>query len=170
ADHLVELRLDADVDAPGRLVEDEDAGVGEQPAGEDGLLLVAAGEFADRLAHGGEADAEPLHGILRHGLFQQPPDEAAGRDAAGHGGGDVLFHRQGGEDAGDGAVFGDEGEAEADGVGGFGNGDRLAVDQHLAAGGRGNSEDGAGDVGAAGVDETAEADDLALSHFETDVL
>ena len=60
ADHLVELGLDADVDAARRLVEDEDRGIGEQPAGEDRLLLVAARELADRLAHRGEADAELL--------------------------------------------------------------------------------------------------------------
>ena len=58
ADHVVELGLDADVDAARRLVEDQDLRVGEQPAGEDRLLLVAARELADRLAQRGEPDAQ----------------------------------------------------------------------------------------------------------------
>ena len=55
---VVELGLDADVDAARRLVEDQDARVGQQPAREDGLLLVAARELADRLAQRGEPDAQ----------------------------------------------------------------------------------------------------------------
>ena len=41
-DHLVDLGLRADVDAAGRLVEDQHAGSGVQPLAEDDLLLVAA--------------------------------------------------------------------------------------------------------------------------------
>ena len=116
ADHVVELGLDADVDAARRLVEDEDRRVGEQPAGEDRLLLVAAGELADRLAHRGEADAELLGRVRGERLLERAADEAARRDLAGDRGGDVLLDREGAEDAGDGAVLGHEGEAEGDGV------------------------------------------------------
>ena len=47
ADHGVELGAGADVDAAGGLVEQQDPAAAQQPAGEHGLLLVAAGEGAD---------------------------------------------------------------------------------------------------------------------------
>ena len=43
-DGLLDLGLGADVDAAGRLVEDEQVGVRGEPAAEQHLLLVAAGE------------------------------------------------------------------------------------------------------------------------------
>ena len=42
-DDRVDLVLRADVDAAGRLVEDQHVGVGEDPLGQHDLLLVAAG-------------------------------------------------------------------------------------------------------------------------------
>ncbi len=50
--------MGADVDAARRLVEDEEARLGREPAGEDRLLLVAAGQEADRLFDVGGADVE----------------------------------------------------------------------------------------------------------------
>ena len=50
ADDLVDLRLAADVDPAGGLVEEEDPRRMLQEPGERDLLLVAAGELADRLA------------------------------------------------------------------------------------------------------------------------
>ena len=44
----VDLGLGADVDALRRLVEDQHARLRRQPAGQRDLLLVAAGEVADR--------------------------------------------------------------------------------------------------------------------------
>ncbi len=41
--------MGADVDAAGRLIEDQELRFGQQPAGEQYLLLVAAGEKLDRL-------------------------------------------------------------------------------------------------------------------------
>ena len=48
AHQLVDLALGADVDAARRLVEDHHLGLHRQPLGEHDLLLVAAGERADR--------------------------------------------------------------------------------------------------------------------------
>ena len=48
-DHRVDVGLGLDVDALGRLVEDEHARLGRQPFGKHDLLLVAAGKRADRL-------------------------------------------------------------------------------------------------------------------------
>ena len=44
----VDLGLGADVDAAGRLVEQQDAAVAQQPAGQHDLLLVAAGQLGDQ--------------------------------------------------------------------------------------------------------------------------
>ena len=43
-DQAVDGDAGADVDALRRLVEDEEVGIGEEPAGDDDLLLVAAGQ------------------------------------------------------------------------------------------------------------------------------
>jgi hypothetical protein len=63
-DDRVDLVLGADVDAAGRLVEDQHVRVGEDPLAEDDLLLVAAGQLAgDRLEDVGALMfmlAEPL--------------------------------------------------------------------------------------------------------------
>ena len=47
-DQSVDLGLGADVDAARRLVEQQDLAFGRDPAGDDGLLLVAAAEQPDR--------------------------------------------------------------------------------------------------------------------------
>src|SRR5690348_9405433 len=46
AEHFIDLVLGADVDAPRRLVEDEDPRPHRQPLGENDLLLIAAGQAA----------------------------------------------------------------------------------------------------------------------------
>ena len=48
-DQAQDLGLGAHIDAAGRLVEDQELGVHAEPAGEQHLLLVAAGELADPL-------------------------------------------------------------------------------------------------------------------------
>ena len=45
--------------------------------------------------------------------------------------------------------------------------DGFAVDLDRAARGRRDAEDGARDIGAAGADQPAEADDLALAHCQS---
>ena len=45
-DDRVDLVLGADVDAAGRLVEDQHVRIGEDPLAQHDLLLVAAGELA----------------------------------------------------------------------------------------------------------------------------
>ena len=49
ADQADDLGVGADVDAAGRLVENEEARLGGEPAREERLLLIAAGEKADGL-------------------------------------------------------------------------------------------------------------------------
>ena len=60
ADQFVDLGLGADVDAAGGLVEQEDLGLDQEPAGEDALLLVAAREAGDRNVAAGRLDRQLL--------------------------------------------------------------------------------------------------------------
>jgi hypothetical protein len=62
-DQGVDLLLGADVDAAGRLVEDQHARLARQPAAQDHLLLVAAGEGAGGLFE--RAQAHPQ--VVDHG-------------------------------------------------------------------------------------------------------
>ena len=55
---IVHLDLGADVDAARRLVDDQDFRPQREPARQHHLLLVAAGEIADRLIGARHADAE----------------------------------------------------------------------------------------------------------------
>ena len=73
-DERLHLRLGTDVDASGRLVEQQDLRIGAQEAGEQRLLLVAARQLADVLAAAGRLDAE-----TGDELADEPVDAAAGR-------------------------------------------------------------------------------------------
>ena len=64
ADHLVDLRLGADVDALGGLVEEQDLGLRGQPAGEQHLLLVAARQRRHRLLPRPGAQLEPAEVVV----------------------------------------------------------------------------------------------------------
>ena len=76
ADDLVDLGLGADVDAVRRLVEEQHLGPGEERAGEERLLLVAARERGDRLADVGHADAERAREPVRRPSLRLAVDEA----------------------------------------------------------------------------------------------
>ena len=69
ANQPVDLGLGADVDALRRLVEDEEARLRRQPAGERDLLLVAAGERAHRRVDRRRADGEVGDEALRLGAL-----------------------------------------------------------------------------------------------------
>ena len=58
ADQGVDLAARPDVDAAGGLVEQQHPAVAQQPPGEHDLLLVAAGQGADRPGHAGRSDVE----------------------------------------------------------------------------------------------------------------
>src|SRR5689334_17329915 len=59
-DDPVDLDLRADVDAPGRFVEDQHMRLRREPLGEHDLLLVPAREGVRRLVDAGHPDVEPL--------------------------------------------------------------------------------------------------------------
>ena len=59
-DQRLDLGLGADVDAPGRLVEQQHPRVQAEHPGQQDLLLVAAGQLADLLVRAGDLDPQPL--------------------------------------------------------------------------------------------------------------
>ena len=65
ADEAIELVLGADVDASGRIEQQQDAAFGEQPLGDRDLLLVAAGERADARPQGAAVDVDEVENALR---------------------------------------------------------------------------------------------------------
>ena len=84
-DELLDLGLGADVDAARRLVEDQQPRCGGQPAREQHLLLVAAGEVADERVGVGRPDVERLDVALRQLVLPRLRDRAGasrGRPAA----------------------------------------------------------------------------------------
>ena len=67
-DDRVEFRLGADVDAARRVVEQQHARVRSQPAGDDALLLIAAGQARNRRFRAGGLDRQLLASTRRASL------------------------------------------------------------------------------------------------------
>ena len=85
-DEPVDLGLGADIDASGRILGNEQPPVGGEPATDDNLLLVAAGEAFDR--QGGIVRPEVERGAEADRLFgldvrRKRRESGCGRDAAG---------------------------------------------------------------------------------------
>ena len=77
----VDLGLGADVDAAGGLVQDQDVGHRQQPAGDQHLLLVAARQQLDELVHAGRLDVEPALLAAAGFVDQARVEEAAARSS-----------------------------------------------------------------------------------------
>src|SRR5262245_52325392 len=90
-DDGVDLELCADVDAAGRLVQDQDLRAGEQPLAEHHLLLVAAGKVHRLLEHAGAADVEVAAELVGDLLLLVVVDLAVARHALEVGEGDVAL-------------------------------------------------------------------------------
>ena len=125
--------MGADVDAARRLVKDQEARIGGQPAREDGLLLVAAGQELDGSVGIGRADVQRLDIARGDGVGFAPGDgagPAASRLQSQH---DVLAQGQIADDAVGLAFLGAHAKALGDGGLGRGQGDGLAVHHGVAA-------------------------------------
>ncbi len=87
------------VDAARRLIEDQELGFGQQPAGEQHLLLVAAGEKLNRLLGAGGANTQLANKAFGD-LVLLPAGNGPQPAALGlQGEDDILPHRGGGNDA-----------------------------------------------------------------------
>ena len=82
ADDLVDLALGADVDALSGLVEDQELGLGREPAGEGNLLLIAAGEAAAAGFRTGAFDGEVTNVIQGERAFGAKAEPRRGEEAA----------------------------------------------------------------------------------------
>src|SRR5690606_26780691 len=171
-DNGIDLELGADVDAAGRLVQDQHLRSGEQPFRQHHLLLVSAGQVADFLVDGRRADVEPVAEVERDPPLLTAVDHAPGGDTFQVGQRDVL---------GDGlvehepeglAVLGDVGDAGLDHPPHGGDVDRTAV--HPDAAGDvaavAAAEEAHGELGAPGAHEAGDADHLAAPHRQVHAL
>ena len=93
ADEGVDLGAGADVDAAGRLVEQQHPGAVHEPAGEHDLLLVAAGEGAGGAVGVGRPQLEGLDLLAGHRALAALVEHAAAREAGEGRERDVLEDR-----------------------------------------------------------------------------
>ena len=140
----------------------------EEPAGQDDLLLVAAGQRRDRRVGRGGLDVEELDVLvgdlvgLGLGEGLEEAAEHLGRED------DVLADGERPDDAVALAVLGQVGDALLHGVERLGDLDVLAGLLDGAAGDVVGAEDGAHALGATGAEKTGEARDLALLDVEVE--
>jgi hypothetical protein len=88
AQQLVDFGLRADVDAAGRLVEEQNIAVARQPLGDDDLLLIASRQEPDFLRLRGRADVQKFHELLHHvenlALLQEETEREVFRQIGHH--------------------------------------------------------------------------------------
>ncbi len=156
------------VDAPGRLVQDQELGFGEQPAGEQHLLLVAPGEKLDGLLRSrgldgqllDEAGADLVLLLARQGMQPAP----LGLQGQHH----VLPHRGRGDDAGALAILRAETKAVSGRLACRADGHRFAPHPALAAVARHYAEHQLGGLGTTGPEQAGEAHYLPGHDVETE--
>lgn len=169
-DEALDLGLGADVDAPGGLVEQQDLGLQAEPAGQQDLLLVAAGEFADLLLGARGLDPQPLHEDVDDAVLLGTGDDAGTGEAGHRGQHDVLADREAGHDAFGLAVLGQQADARPDGAGGGEAAQGASADAQFAGVQREGAGQGLRGLTAAGAEESAEAEHLARVQRQGDVV
>ena len=165
-DERLDLGLGADVDAARRLVEDEQLGVGAQPARQQHLLLVAAGQLADLLLGARGLDRQARDEPVDDRALARLVDDAGAGESRQQRERDVLAHRHVGNDALDLAILGAEADAERDRVGRLAGRSGLAHQSNGAGVGRIGAENGARDFGPARSQQAGEPDDLSGAHLD----
>ena len=170
-DELIDLILGAHVDAAGGLVQQQHLGVGEEPAAENDLLLVAAGEAADLGLLGGRLGAHGVDGplgVLAHGGLAEEETQLLVLLEAGDDG--IFTNVQNGENAGGAALLGEEGEAVLDGLAAVAITAELAAQGHRAGLPRGHAEDVLQRLGTAAAVQAGKTENFAPAGSEGDVL
>src|SRR5580704_81546 len=174
ADLGVDLGNGADIDAAGRLVEDDDRGILRQRLGDHDLLLIAAGELDDARLAQQRGDLEPLDPAARQLVAHEPRYQKApaglGRKLAHI---DVVVDAHRLEVAVGLAVLGDVADAVVDRLFRHAVADRLAAQVDHAAVDKvalQGAVDDLGDLGAPRADEAGDADHPAGIDRERHVL
>ena len=161
------FRMGADVDAAGRLIEDQELRFGQQPAGEQHLLLVAAGEKLDRLL--GARVRIPSWRIKRSAIsFCSRGGSAAASRAAPAGRERYFPHRGSGDNAVGFAILRTEADPEAGRLMRGAQGLRFAFDPRLPAVRRFNAEDHLGGFRASGTQQAGEAYNFARADLQVE--
>jgi hypothetical protein len=165
----VDFHLRGDVDAAGRLVDDQDVGAGGEPLSEHHLLLVAAAQR--HRAGGGRGRLDPQ--------FADPPcGQLALAPAAHHAGAGQARQRRQRQVLGHGApehqavafaVLGHEADPGANRVGGAADDERSPLEQHATRLGRIRPEHDAGELGASRPEQAGNTENLAAVQSEADV-
>ncbi len=167
---LIDLAARADIDALGRLVDQQDAGLRRDLAAEQRFLLIAAGQFVELGFARGGADAQILDdGLGALGLLGMV-DDAMARDRAEKAQAEILAQRQIEEDAFGVAVVGDEADAGVAECAGPLARDRHVLDADLAAVAAIDAGRGADELALALALDTGQADDLAGMDDEIDLV
>src|SRR6478735_10027703 len=165
-DELLDLGLGADVDAASGLVEDQHLGLGDQPAGQQHLLLVASGEVAHQRVGVGRTDVELLDVVgdqaVPGGLRDRAEPAAAGLQCEQH----VVGDGQVADDALRAAVLAGERDVAVDGVPGAAQLAALGADVHLAGVGGVGPEEEPRELGASGAEQAGDPDHLAFEQLE----
>ena len=165
-DDPVDFGFGLNVDALGGLVEDEQPRVGRQPFGQHHLLLVAAGQRADRLIEAGELQLHPLQGAGDQGQFETAADHSELGGLGDHRQGGVVQDGEVLDDALPAPVLGDIGDAVCHGVRGRSGADRLVAQGERTGGRLVDTEDHPGDLGPSAAHQAGQADHLACPDRE----
>lgn len=160
-DHFEDFRMGADIDAAGRLIEDQKPGMGGKPACQNGLLLVATGQEFYRPVGIGRADVERFDeafGKLRLLPARKRPRPALTglkRQC------DIVGHGKVADDTIRLALLRAKTEPGSDRGFGRGNGNRFPVYRGLAGIGLVDAKQQESRFRSAGTQETGDADDFA---------
>ncbi len=161
--------LGADVHAFCRLVEDKRAGMGEEPFGEDDLLLVAAREVVHAFGDVVIPDVQRLEYPPGLVLFPRTLDDAIGKNAIKrrHRGVFVQAHPE--RQALRRAILGDEAKPCPERRVRVADVQRGAVQGHAAAGRARDAEDGLGQFCPARADKAEKPENLPLPELERNI-
>ena len=169
AQDAVDLGLRADVDAAGRLVEEDHPRAHREHLGDRHLLLVAARKRGDRIVDAAALEAEAV--AQRDGLRGLPfrVDHAPGGDLFQIERRDVGGDGEVDEDAVALAVLGEVDDATVDAVAIRADRERLAVERDRAGSSRPQPAHALDDLAAAGADQPGDPEDLAPAEGEGNV-
>src|SRR5215210_423868 len=166
---LLYLRLRSHVDAPGGLVQHEHLGVHAQPAGQKDFLLVAAGEFSDRLVWARSLDSEALHEFLDQLVLCLLRDHPRPREPRHGRGGDILLHREIRDNTLQLAILGQKGDPGLYRRSGRAGLNILPLHPDGPGVERLGTEDSLGRLGSAGAKQAGEANHFAGMDVEGDL-
>src|SRR6266478_3527402 len=167
-DQRKNLGLGADIDAAGRLVENKQPCAGCEPFSDHDLLLIAAGQQADRLPRARRRDPELPDQAIGGALRAARIEHAARKQLSQCRHHEIVADRTQQREPLALAALRDQRDAAARGDVRFA-GDRLAIENDLAGGHGIGAENGSRDFAASRADQPAQADDLALADLDVNV-